>query len=485
MSDTQATAPLTSSERDELERLRAEVAQLRSPSQPGTEYPIPGAKHTRRGWARTTVAVLLVSVGCLLAPLSVVAVWANSQITDQERYLQTVAPLSESPEIQAAVTDNITNRVLGYVDVAALTTEAVSRLSENGTLPPALATSLNALAKPLADGVKGFVHDQVANVVSSQTFSDAWVQANRVAHQEVVGALTGEGARSVQVSNGQVSVDLGPIVQRVKTELVAQGFNLAQRIPAVNATFVVFESPDLAQVQRGIGVLNTLGTWMPFIVLALLAGGVYVARSHRLALVGAGFGLAAAMLLLAIVLALLRRAYLDAVPADRLPADAATVLFDTLVRFLRQALRAAAVLGLVVGLGAFFTGASVTATRTRELLVRGAAATRRGIESLGLHLGSVGRWVAPKTTVLRTSCLLVAAAVIIIASYPSPVLVLWVTVGVLVALFILQVLATPETPAPAPTAEPATPEVVAPRQRQPVSASGELVGPPARPGSGR
>jgi poly(3-hydroxybutyrate) depolymerase len=178
------------------------------------------------------MAVLLVTIGCLLAPLSVVAVWANSQITDQSRYLDTVAPISESPEVQAAVTDNITNRVLGYVDVAALTTEAVSRLSANGTLPPALAGSLNALAKPLADGVKGFVHDQVANVVSSQAFSDAWLQANRVAHQEVIGALTGEGAKGVQVSNGEVSVNIGPIVAEVKTRLVDQGFTLAERIPA-------------------------------------------------------------------------------------------------------------------------------------------------------------------------------------------------------------------------------------------------------------
>jgi hypothetical protein len=461
VSETQVGAPLSSAEREELERLRAEVAQLR---RPGTQPPTPGAKRPRAGWARTTVAVLLVTIGCLLAPLSVVAVWANSQITDQTRYLDTVAPISESPQVQAAVTDDITNRVLSYVDVAALTTEAVSRLSANGTLPPTLATSLNALAKPLADGVKSFVHDQVANVVGSQAFSDAWLQANRVAHQEVIGALTGEGAQSVSVSNGQVSVNLGPIVQQVKTQLVAQGFTLAERIPAVNATFVVFDSPDITRLQRGIRALDTLGTWLPVIVLLVLAGGVYVARSHRLALVGAGLGLAASMLLLGILLAVLRRAYLDAVPPDRLPADAATVLFDTIVRFLRQALRAAAVLGLVVGLGAFFTGASVTATRSRALLVRGASATRRGVESLGLPLGSVGRWVAPKTTLLRTSCLLVAAAVLIIASYPSPVLVLWVTVGVLVALFIVQVLASPAAPVvPRATAEP-----LAPRQRQPV-----------------
>src|SRR3954453_19042067 len=102
VSDTQAgVPPLTSAEREELERLRAEVAQLRTTAQPGgAQVPAPGAMRTRRGWARTTAAVLLVTIGGLLAPLSVVAVWANSQVTDTDRYIETIAPISESPEVQ-------------------------------------------------------------------------------------------------------------------------------------------------------------------------------------------------------------------------------------------------------------------------------------------------------------------------------------------------------------------------------------------------
>jgi hypothetical protein len=79
------------------------------------------------------------------------------------------------------------------------------------------------------------------------------------------------------------------------------------------------------------------------IVLILIVLGVYVARDHRRALVGAGLGVALGMLVLA--LAIFRSIYLNGVPADVLPHDAAAVLYDTIVRFLRAGLRTVLVLG--------------------------------------------------------------------------------------------------------------------------------------------
>jgi hypothetical protein len=103
----------------------------------------------------------------------------------------------------------------------------------------------------------------------------------------------------------------------------------------VNASFTVFRSADVARVQRGFNLLNTLGVWLPVIVLVLLMLGVYVAKDHGRTLVGAGLGVAAGMQLLALGLAVFRSIYLNGVPADVLPHDAAAVLYDTIVRFLR------------------------------------------------------------------------------------------------------------------------------------------------------
>jgi hypothetical protein len=60
-----------------------------------------------------------------------------------------------------------------------------------------------------------------------------------------------------------------------------------------------------------------------------------------------------------------------------LPHDAAAVAYDTIVRFMRLGLRTILMLALVVAAGAFLTGGSVTAARTRQGLA-GAIAWLQG-----------------------------------------------------------------------------------------------------------
>ena len=69
--------------------------------------------------ARSWQFVLIV-VGCVLAPLAGVAVWARNQVTNTDRYVRTVAPLAADPAIQAAVADQITAQVFSYLDVQGL-----------------------------------------------------------------------------------------------------------------------------------------------------------------------------------------------------------------------------------------------------------------------------------------------------------------------------------------------------------------------------
>jgi hypothetical protein len=174
---------LTGEERAELERLRAEVATLRSRlRQPAADRGdrVAAVRRTGRQRWRTIVATLLIVLACLLAPLSVVAVWARNQVTNTDRYVATVAPLAEDPAIQNAIADQITAQVFTYIDVRGLTNEVVDALATRG-LPPRLADQLQALTVPIASGVEGFTRTQVGKVVQSQAFADAWVQANRVA----------------------------------------------------------------------------------------------------------------------------------------------------------------------------------------------------------------------------------------------------------------------------------------------------------------
>jgi hypothetical protein len=437
---------LSMEERTELERLRAEVTTLRSQVQgqgQGGKAGRPTAAGGGRQRWRTIVATLLIVVGCVLAPLSVAAIWTRNQVTNTDRYVATVTPLASDPAIQQAVTDQITAQVFTYIDIQALTAQVADALSarvEGRGLPPQAAAALQGLAGPVANGVQGFVRTQVERIVQSQAFEDAWIQANRVAHDALVKALTGEGGGAVTVEGDTVSLNLAPFIQTVKQRLVAQGFTLAERIPQVDKSFVLFQSEDITRARNGFNLLNTLGVWLPVIAIVLLVLGVYVAKDHRRALVGAALGVAISMVVLALGLTVFRSIYLDAVPAAVLPHDAAAVLYDTIVRFLRLGLRTVLVLGLVVAAGAFLSGQSVTAVRTRQGLSNAIGWLAGGAERAGFSTGPVGTWVYANKKALRIGAVALAALVLVFWGRPTGKVVIGLTLALLVVLALIEFL---------------------------------------------
>src|SRR6266496_5864577 len=338
-------------ERPEPEAAHAEVAEPRGrPRQ---------ARRHRFSW-RTPVAALLIVAGCVLAPVSVVAVWTANQVSYTSRYVANVAPLIKDPAIQNALTDKLTNEIVTKIDVKRLTSQVAAELSQKGFTR--VGSLLQGVSGPLASGVQGFVHSRIHKIITGPRMADAWVQVNRAASQALVAVLSGRGGRNgaVGVSNGQVTLDLAPLEAVAKQDLVARGLTIAGKIPIVHATFALFPSKNLAKAQKAYRLINDLKIVLPIVTLALLGLGVAAARGHRRALIGAGLGFAASMLVLGAGLAIARVIYLNSVPASA-SADAAAAAFDILVRFIKTAVRTLLVVGLIVAVGAFFAGPSAAA----------------------------------------------------------------------------------------------------------------------------
>jgi hypothetical protein len=429
----------------ELERLRAKAAELEAQVKAAEGRTEPEIRVSRDRW-RTIVATVLIVVACLLAPLSVVSVWASQQISDTDRYVQTVAPLAQNSDVQAAVTDEVTNQIFTYVDVAALTRQAIDALSKQG-LSPEVANQLQGLTIPLTSAIQNFIRSQVAKIVASPQFATAWETANRAAHEQMVELLSGQQGGAITAQNDTVTINLGPFIAQAKRQLVAQGFTVAENIPTVNKSFTMVQSGDVTKLQRGYRLLNKLGAWLPWIALALFAIGVYVAKNHRRAVIAGGLGVAASMLILGAGITIARALYLDAVPADALPPDAAAAVFDTLVRFLRQGLRATAVAFLLLAAGAYFTGESDAAVRTRAALRGGIDQLRHSAESAGLRTGPVGSWVYLHKRALRIGVVIVGLVALTFWPNATVAVVIGTAVVVLLAVGVVEFLGRPAEPA--------------------------------------
>ncbi|MGW5651475.1 hypothetical protein [Streptomyces humi] len=413
----------------DVRELRARVAALEK------ERARPPRHHVRSG-----LAAVLIVVGCLLAPLSVVAAWAADQVADTDRYVATVAPLASDPDVQDAVANRATDALMSHLDLPALLADVAP--ADRPRLQQALG---GRLGDALESAVRSFVHDQARKVAASDAFKTVWTDANRRIHSSLDKALTGSGGGAVQLTNDSVTVDIGPVVDQIKQRLIASGLSAAQHIPAVHTDFTLVRSDQVGKVKTYVRLLQLAGNWLPVLAVLLIAAGVLLSVRRRRALVAGCLGVAVATGVLGIGLRVFRVFYLDRLPAGVSPGAAAAV-YDALVHFLQTTVRMVVALAVVVALGAWLTGPGRNAGLVRGLWTSGIGAVRGTADHAGLRTGPVGPFVRRYRTWI--TWLLVAVALLVYLLWPYPTG--WVVVGIalclLLALAVADFLASPPEP---------------------------------------
>lgn len=386
------------------------------------------------------MSALLIIIGCIFAPVSVIAVWGVNQVTNTNRYIENIEPLIHEPAIQNALTDKVTIAITSKLNLVSYTNQAAADLNSKGLTR--VSALLKSFGPSLASAVAGYVHTQVHKIVTSPRFARLWIQVNTVAHQTLVNVLSGQ-SKVVGVQNGKIIIQLAPIIDAVKHDLSAQGFSLVNKLPPIHPTLAVYSATGLVKAQKLYRLANDLKILLPILTLVLIAAGVFVARRRRRALIGAGLGFAASMLVLGLGLLLFRSIYLSSIPSSELPADAASALFDTFVRFIRTALRTLLVVGLVVAAGAFLTGPSAAAVRTRGVFTSGFAWIRGAGERQGVSTGPVGQWTYAHRKGLRIGAVALAALIFVFWDRPTALVVILLAVLLLVVLGLIELIGRP------------------------------------------
>ncbi|MGV9822060.1 hypothetical protein [Nocardia xishanensis] len=436
---------LSPDERVELERLRAEVAALRAEGRAAP--PVAAARPPRHTWRWTAVVVLVVLVA-LLSIATVMSRYVRSQILDTDRYLTTVAPLGSDPVLQNEIANSITDEIFARVDIEGLTADALAALTD--AVPatenrPRLDRAVEGLAPVIAVQARNFVNETVLTFVRSEKFEDLWLQANRTAHTALVAVVTGNvGPSSVTVDeNGTVTLSLGTVLDNVKARLAERGFTFVEKIPPVDKQFVLFRSPELVRAQRAVDALDKAANVLPWLTIAAAVSAVAAAPPgrRRRALVFVGLALVVGMLILAIGLIIARALYLDRMPPDVLAPDAATVIVDTVLVPLRTALRGVALLGIVIAVAAFLTGGAGSAVAVRRGFGQGLDAVQQLRRSRPPNPVEV--WAFRLRVTLRWAIVGVGALLLIFWRYPTGLVVVWIVLGVLLALVALEILIRP------------------------------------------
>jgi hypothetical protein len=223
-------------ERDELSK-RVEVLENRP---------------AKRRKARRAATAILVILSIVALSAAVPGVWLRRTLVNTDSYVALVEDLPSDPAVQEYLARTITDQVflsLGVQDqLETVLADADDRLT--------------FLAGPISQAVEDFVQEQVQKLIASPEFATLWTEANRFAHGTIVTVLGGESGEVVSTADGQVVLNLLPIVNAaieavsgVASELVGQDIS----IPPIDADTVPDEAIAAIETATGVDLPDDFG----------------------------------------------------------------------------------------------------------------------------------------------------------------------------------------------------------------------------------
>jgi hypothetical protein len=228
-----------------------------------------GERLAWRRWVPWTLVVLAAVIG-LVAALNV---WVKRQALSTDNWTNASSQLLENDQIRGALSVYLVDQLYQRVDVP-------SALAQR--LPP----QLKPLAPPLAGALQDVAVRRANTLLGRPRVQKLWREANRRAHALFIDVL--DGKRNVKVAdNGEVILDLQPLVARVG-EQVGLGGKLESRLPPDAGQIVIMKGNQLSAARKSIKVIRALAFLLFFLVIALYAAAVFLARDRRRVLLGAG-----------------------------------------------------------------------------------------------------------------------------------------------------------------------------------------------------
>ena len=378
-------------------------------------------------WRRILCGVLVVIV-CVLAPVSLLAVWTRNTLLNTDQYVETVGPLASEPPIQNAIANRVVQALNSRVDIESEVEDAL----------PARAAFI---APFVARGIDNFARDATLRVAESDRFQQLWDGANRRAHQQVVAVLTGEGGGDrVATKDGKVVVRLGPIVETVQQQLQRLGIDIfddAGGGSRVSRELVLFQSEELTKIQGAVSLLDDIAWYLPFVLLALFLVAVGISPNRRRTVLRTAIWIAVGMALVLVLFNVGRTFYLDAVTGAGADRDAAEAAYNQILSFLRTSARTAFVVAIIVAIGAWLAGPSRLATRIRGFVT----GPKEGRPDSDVEPTQLAKFAARYRTVLRVVIIGVGLIVLIAMNAVTPLTALVVALVVLALVVLVELLA--------------------------------------------
>ena len=298
---------------------------------------------------------MLLTVTTILTIVAIVAIWANRQLLNPDNWAATSTTLLQNTAVREATANYLVDQLYANVDVAAKIDDA---------LPPRLAP----LAAPVAGALRNAAVQGTELALSRPVVQNAWRIVNRAAAEQLVTIVNG-GNKRVSVNEGEVSLNLGVILNDVASRLGISA-DIGSKLPPAAANLVILRAKQLKLVQdigQGLsGLAIALYILVPvlFVVTMLVAP----AGRRRRTLMSVGFSGIVAGLVVILFRSLIVSNVPDSLVKDASVKPAATAVVSIATTMLTQIAGAVVLIGVVVVVCAWFAGPSRFAVPARRWL---------------------------------------------------------------------------------------------------------------------
>lgn len=291
----------------------------------------------------------LVVVASILLLLSSLTIWVKRQALDTNAWTDASGQMLANDEIRQQLS-------IYLVDTLFSSTDATAKIQQ--ALPP----NRQGLAPIISGALQNVAVQATERILETPQAQALWQDANRRAHQNLMAVLNGDDVRRFETSNGQVVLDLSPLVQRVSDRFGIQASPDAGKI-------TILHSGQLKNAQRALKAIKIGSVFLLVLVLFLYGLAIYLARGHRRKVLRA----TAVSFLLVGVLILVIQKITGGVVIDSLiktdairPAGSAAWSIST--ELLRSVAYALILYGVVGLFGAWLGGPTRWATASRRRL---------------------------------------------------------------------------------------------------------------------
>jgi hypothetical protein len=307
----------------------------------------------RWAWRRWTPWVLVV-IAAVIGLVSALNIWVKRQALSTDNWTNTSSQLLENDEIRNSVSVYLVNQLYDNVDV----TQALEQ-----RLPP----RTKGLAAPLAGALQPLAVRTADALLARPRVQKLWKEANRRAHSLFIAVLDGKHER-LQSTNGNVVLNLRPLVERLG-QRTGLGGKLAQQLPPDAGQIVIMKGNQLGTARKAVKVVRFLSYFLFFLVLALYALAVYLARGRRRTiLMGAGVSVFLVGLLILVVRRFAGDYLVNALTSNPDTKDSVNAAWGIGTGLLRNTGINAVIYGLVVVFAAWIAGPTRLATWVRRTL---------------------------------------------------------------------------------------------------------------------